>query len=132
MKTTSLTAVVLCCAAAATAQPVERSVNDNYMYTYRASPRFSTSTVRTYEPAHGPSYNNVKPPLPDLDIARKNYPVNNQTGSVIIHPSGTTLYIPQNAFADENGNLVEGNVTVSYREFKNPVEFMLAGYPHEL
>jgi hypothetical protein len=144
MKPTTIAAVVLCCTAAAFAQPPSKeslrtdakSVNENYMYTYNPAPRFSSegvhpgnSTTRSFDAVYEPVYKKVKPPFADLDVARKNYSVNNQSGSVIVHSSGTTLYVPEEAFMDENGKEVEGNVTVSYREFKNPVDFILAGIP---
>lgn len=130
MKATTIAAVVLSGTAAALAQPpAEKPVNENFMYTYRAAPLFSNSTKRSFDPSYEPVYKNVNPPLTELAVARKNYPINNAVGSVIVHPSGTVLYIPQDAFVDANGKEIQGNVTVSYREFTNPVDFILSGIP---
>ncbi len=131
MKSAATFAVLLSLAAAATAQfPSEKlPVNENYMYTYRAAPRYKPDVYAPGDFVYQPSYKNIKPPISDCAVARKNYSVDNQSGAVIVHPSGTTLYIPKDAFVDASGNEVEGSVSVGYREFKNPIDFILGGIP---
>jgi hypothetical protein len=131
MKTEVILAILLSCTAAAPAQSLSEKlpVNENYMYTYRTTPRYNATTYKPLDLVYEPSYKNVKPPLADYSVARKNYSVDNQSGSVIVHSSGTTLIIPKDAFVDENGREVEGSVTINYREFKNPVDFILGGIP---
>jgi len=127
MKTEVILAILLSCTAAAPAQSLSEKlpVNENYMYTYRTAPRYSATTYKPLDLVYEPSYKNVNPPLADYSVARKIIRLITQSGSVIVHSSGTTLRIPKDAFMDENGKEVEGSVMISYREFKNPVDLFL-------
>lgn len=71
----------------------------------------------------------VKPPVAGLDIAPNVYTADAKNGGLLEYPSGTKIIIPQNAFVDKAGNPVSGNVTISYREFRDPVDIMLSGIP---
>lgn len=48
--------------------------------------------------------------------------------------SGTRIYIPGNSLVDHDGNAVTGPVTYTYKEWRNPVDFLMSGipmdYPH--
>lgn len=48
---------------------------------------------------------------------------------VVSKCSGSHVMIPQDAFVDASGNPVEGDVVLDYREFRNPVDFILSGIP---
>ena len=126
---TAILAFLLSFAAVAPAQsPAEKPVDETYEFG-KSAPRFCASAVRSFDFTYSPSYKNVKPPLPFDDVSRTNYEVDNSSSATIKTSSGTAIKIPANAFVDENGNPVEGNVTVSYREFKNPLDFILSGIP---
>jgi hypothetical protein len=71
----------------------------------------------------------VKPPISGLDIFKNVYSTNSKTGGLIEYPSGTKILIPGNAFVDANGNAVNGNVTIDYREFRDPVDILVSGIP---
>ncbi len=71
----------------------------------------------------------VKPPVKGVDIAPDVYSVNPMTGSVVEYGSGTTILIPSMAFEDVNGNLVQGPVDITYREFRDQVDVVLSGIP---
>lgn len=71
----------------------------------------------------------VKPPIPGLDIQKNIYQADGITGGSIEYPSGTQIYIPDYAFVDENGNNVEGNVAIDYREFRDQVDILISGIP---
>lgn len=71
----------------------------------------------------------VKPPIAGLDVRKNIYTTNATTGGVIEYPSGTKIFIPDHAFVDANGNAVEGNVTIDYREFRDQVDILLSGIP---
>lgn len=43
--------------------------------------------------------------------------------------SGTTIDVPANAFMDKNGNPVEGDVLIYYREFRDFADFMSSDLP---
>lgn len=74
-------------------------------------------------------YEIVKPPIPGVDVPRINYTTLNNTAVTLSYPSGTKVYIPENAFVDANGNPVTGPVDVQYREFRNPLDFIVSGIP---
>ena len=69
----------------------------------------------------------VNPPIKSADVPYKNYTVQAEKGDTLIYSSGSVIVFPSNSFVDEKGNLVKGNVDVSYREFKDPVDFFLSG-----
>ena len=51
------------------------------------------------------------------------------SGGRIEAPSGTVIQIPADAFVDADGNPVTGNVVIDYREFRDPIDFILSGIP---
>ena len=74
-------------------------------------------------------YQTVRPPIPGLDIQEKSYSVNADDGSRIYAKSGTVIDIPANAFVDKNGEVITGEVTMQYREFRDPIEILASGIP---
>lgn len=52
-----------------------------------------------------------------------------ETGGAIETKSGTRMVIPTQAFMDDRGALIEGDVNVHYRELHDYVDFFLAGVP---
>lgn len=83
----------------------------------------------TYKPASTASRLFINRPYNDLDVKFSTYIVNADKGGEVSHPSGTKIRIPANAFADENGKAVDGNVELKYREFRDPVDFFVSGIP---
>lgn len=55
--------------------------------------------------------------------------VNASEGAVLEYPSGSRLVIPSEAFMNDRGKLVEGEVDIHYREMLDYVDFFLAGIP---
>jgi hypothetical protein len=47
-------------------------------------------------------------------------------------PSGTHIKIPEFAFQDENGNIINGNVALQFREFHTAEAIFLSGIPMQL
>ncbi len=88
-----------------------------------------SSSTAEISPTYIPFYNNVKPPLKGIDVLRENFTASSEKENVIVAPSGTILRIPSNAFIDKNGKPATGMITVSYREFRDPVDFMVSGIP---
>lgn len=70
----------------------------------------------------------IKPPSEKLSIKGTSYMVNNSKGKTITHPSGTTIEIPKNTFI-KDGKLVEGEVEIRYKEFKDQIDILLSGIP---
>jgi hypothetical protein len=76
-----------------------------------------------------PKYVNVNPPIKGIDVERTNYTLNPTIENIITYPSGTKILIPANSFTDKNGEPVSESVTLSYREFRDPVDFLVSGIP---
>lgn len=71
----------------------------------------------------------ITPPLPQLTIKPVVYNVSADQGGEIVYASGTKINIPAGALTDAQGNPVTGNVSLSYREFQNPIDILLSGIP---
>jgi hypothetical protein len=71
----------------------------------------------------------INPPIKGADVPYEEYDVDAAKGDTIVYPSGSIILFPPNAFVDEAGRPVTGNVQVKYREFKDPIDFFLAGIP---
>jgi hypothetical protein len=80
-------------------------------------------------PAHVRPTDSVRSPLPLLDIPKQEITVNAGEGQVYTSSHQSVITIPSNAFLDKEGNIVNGKVDVSYREFYNHVDFFLSGIP---
>jgi hypothetical protein len=79
--------------------------------------------------ASATTYPCIRQPIPGIDINDTTFVFDaSKTGS-FTYESGTTLNIDRQAFLTENGQKYNGEVTVFYREFRNPVEIMLSGIP---
>lgn len=50
-------------------------------------------------------------------------------GGVLVVGNGTEIHVPENAFVDESGELVEGEVTISYTEIDDPSSILISGIP---
>jgi hypothetical protein len=71
----------------------------------------------------------VKPPIPGWDVAKSLYSVPAGKGGTFQYKSGTSVYIPKDAFVDEQGRKVIGDVQIDYREFQDPLDFVFSGIP---
>lgn len=71
----------------------------------------------------------IQPPLPELDIPFQQFEINPSQSNVLVSKGGAKINIPANAFLDKDGKVVQSKVTVSFREFYNPLDFYLAGIP---
>ena len=71
----------------------------------------------------------ISPPIKGLNIPFTTFKVIAEKGANLDFKTGSKLVIPKNAFADENGKLVKGEVELRYREFHDPAEFFVSGIP---
>ena len=71
----------------------------------------------------------VKAPCNGMDIPYESFNVNSEIGGELNCSSGSKLVIKSNSFVDVDGNQVNGDVTILYRELHNPVDFFLSGIP---
>ncbi|NUO02467.1 MAG: hypothetical protein HUU01_17825, partial [Saprospiraceae bacterium] len=66
---------------------------------------------------------------PELTKPATALKVNANKGGVLEYPSGSRLVIPSEAFMNDRGKLIEGEVDIHYREMIDYVDFFLAGMP---
>ena len=71
----------------------------------------------------------IAPPIKHLDIQSDNYYCANEVGGEFTHSSGSKIVVPKNAFVDKNGNSLNGEIELRYREFHDPIDFILSGIP---
>src|SRR6056297_383234 len=71
----------------------------------------------------------VNPPFPELDVPFETIFSSTEMTDTISLNMGTKLIIPEKAFIDSAGNLVNGEVQLKYREFRNAAEIFMAGIP---
>jgi hypothetical protein len=63
-----------------------------------------------------------------FDIPKMYHLINAETGGEVVF-NNSIINVPTNAFVDETGNAITGDVEISYREFHNPIDFFLSGIP---
>lgn len=73
----------------------------------------------------------INPPIQAADLPFESYMVNADSASLIEHARGSVLKIPPNAFVDKEGNTVDGEVELKYREMHTKTDIFLAGVPME-
>jgi len=71
----------------------------------------------------------INPPLEGVNIPYTIYKVNAERGGTFDFKTGSKIVIPKNAFVDENGKLLKGEVELRYREFHDAVDFFVSGIP---
>lgn len=71
----------------------------------------------------------INPAIEGVNIAFEEYSFDAQAGSTLLYKSGSILSFPANAFVDQDGNIITGNVNIKYREFSNPIDFLISGIP---
>lgn len=57
---------------------------------------------------------------------------NNKDGFELHQPNGTHVAIPKNAFVDENGKAVKGNIELKFREFHTAESILMSGIPMQM
>ena len=71
----------------------------------------------------------VNPPLAGTDIPYETYIVDAEEKSKLKYHTGTKIKVPKNAFIDEKGNDIDGEVELKYREFHDVADFFVSGIP---
>ena len=71
----------------------------------------------------------ITPPVIRTKTTCTRMTVNAGKSATVEHSSGTTIQIPPNAFTDAEGNIVNGEVNIEYREYMNPVEIFFSHIP---
>ena len=73
----------------------------------------------------------VNPPLKNIEPVYEKAVINVNQGGEFVYESGSKIIVPPAAFVDNDGQLVEGDVDIKYREFHDFVDFFLSGIPME-
>lgn len=71
----------------------------------------------------------VKPPVEKLAIQAKTFTINATQKDTVQMPNGTCIIIPENAFVDQNGQPIKGEVTLEWKEFHSLTDILLSGIP---
>ena len=71
----------------------------------------------------------VNPPMMEMQKEFATFTLDGSAGGVYEYESGSKVTVPANAFVDESGTLVTGEVELKYREFHDAVDFFLGGIP---
>lgn len=71
----------------------------------------------------------VKSPVPQIDISEKQFVINPQRDTILYYETGSAIQVPAGSVVGEDGNSVNGQVVIKYREFHNPLEVFASGIP---
>lgn len=69
----------------------------------------------------------VSPPIQQVDISFNDYTIVAEEGGSITTKTGTVIEVPANAFVDENGKPITGEVQLNYREFHDAADVFVSG-----
>ncbi len=71
----------------------------------------------------------INPPLEGLNVDYTSYKVIAEKGATLDFKTGSKITIPKNAFTDEKGNVLKGEIELRYREFHDAADFFVSGVP---
>ena len=71
----------------------------------------------------------ITPPFNSVDVPFQNFNVTNSSAQTLNLDNGTSIEIPANAFVDANGNAINSEVEISYREFHTAADILASGIP---
>jgi hypothetical protein len=71
----------------------------------------------------------INPPLAGINVPFSEYTVDAEKADIIFHYTGSIIYFPASSFTDNKGNPVKGKITITYREFADPLDFFVSGIP---
>lgn len=67
--------------------------------------------------------------LAGISLSDEKFTLPADSGGIFFDTSGTVIKIPPDAFVDENGQPVTGNIDFSYQEYRDPLDLILSGLP---
>ena len=110
------------------------STTGNESHSLRETAEVASTQDFTYQPKDNDrqyrSTSFVNPPLGEkMNVQFASYKVKAGKGGEFTHSTGSKLKVPKDAFVDNNGNIVKGEVELRYREFKDPIEVFVSGIP---
>ncbi len=75
--------------------------------------------------------NLYEPPVTNEQRKTQTYSIRTKRDTIIKYSTGTEIYIPANAFLNQSGKVVKGQVKFRYRELHSPFDFYADGIPME-
>ncbi len=96
---------------------------------FNAEETFSKEKYIEQQQAYFESQPFIQPPISEVQPTFVTQKVNTSEGGILEYANQTKLIVPEQAFVDENGQLVEGEVKVFYKEMQDPIDFFLSGIP---
>ena len=88
-------------------------------------------TSAQLQAAHFAAQPYINPPIKNVEANFASQNINASKGGVYKYDNGSKVIVPPAAFVDDNGQIVEGEVNIRYREFHDFVDFFLSGIPME-
>lgn len=92
----------------------------------------TTNIVKTIAGSQGQSVYEqlaIRPPFKDIDVPFQRFAVSAKKGAKLQISTGTEIEIPADAFVDKDGNAVQGEVEIRYREFHDAADIVASGIP---
>jgi hypothetical protein len=71
----------------------------------------------------------INPPVQAVDVAYEHFQMKAEKGASLIYQTGSKIQIPEFAFVDQQGKVVDGKVEVKYRQFHDATDVVLSGMP---
>jgi hypothetical protein len=71
----------------------------------------------------------IMPPVSNVELPTESFTFDNSLGEVFTTENGSLVSIPKNAFVDQNGKPIQGNVVVKLTEMITLSDIVLSGIP---
>lgn len=71
----------------------------------------------------------IQPPVQNVEVDKQYFTINSIENQKVNLANGGSIEFDANSFVDEEGNLVEGEVTIEYQEFHTLTDIILSGIP---
>jgi hypothetical protein len=71
----------------------------------------------------------ITPPLNSVNVPFQNLSVTTSRAQILNLDNGTSIEIPANAFVDANGNTIDSEIEINYREFHTAADILASGIP---
>ncbi len=71
----------------------------------------------------------INPPFKGVDVFRNVFTLNPKTDNEFFTSSGTRIFVPQGAIVDNEGNPIEKNAELSFKEYHDLADVIVSGIP---
>lgn len=71
----------------------------------------------------------INEPLPQVNSKPTTYRISPSEENTVTTENGTTITVPKNAFVDQDGNPIKGDVQLAFKEFHTASDVILSGIP---